>query len=131
MRCQALTYGDVRIQLTHVYSQKSTSTTFPRNASAVSGAEFTQRSAFSDGRLLAAVARDETATTPRIRGSVLAITAPPEVFGRRRAVRPRTVPAVPTRQSARPWAPHGSRSGSGTLDEPTSRAEDTRLPRRP
>ena len=100
-------------------------------ASAVSGAEFTQRSAFSDGRLLAAVARNETATIPRISGRAPAITAPPEAFGRRRAVRPRTVPAAPTRQSVRPWAPRGSRSGSGTLDEPTSPAADTRLLRKP
>src|SRR4051794_38065726 len=63
-RCHALTYGAVRIQLTQVYSQKSTSTTFPRNASGVSGGEFTHRSAFIDGRLLAALARHDAATTP-------------------------------------------------------------------
>jgi len=34
----------------------------PRKASAVSGAEFTQRVAFSEGRLLAALARHEAAT---------------------------------------------------------------------
>src|SRR6266850_4343732 len=58
-------YGAVRIQLTQVYSQKSTSTTFPRNASAVSGGELTHRCAFNDGKLLAALARHEAATTPR------------------------------------------------------------------
>ena len=50
----------MRIQLTQVYSQKSTSTTLPRSASAVSGAEFTQRSALKAGSLLAAPARPST-----------------------------------------------------------------------
>src|SRR4026207_410451 len=65
-RFQAFTYGEVRIQLTHVYSQKSTSTTFPRNPSEVSGGELTQRSARSGGRVLAALARHETAMAPRL-----------------------------------------------------------------
>src|SRR6476646_10898952 len=63
-RFHALMYGAVRIQLTQVYSQKSTSTTLPRRASDVSGGEFTHRSAFIDGRLLAALARQEAAMTP-------------------------------------------------------------------
>src|SRR5215813_15258579 len=54
---QAFTYGAVRIQLTHVYSQKSTSTTLPRSASAVSGGELTHRFGRRGGKLLAAVAR--------------------------------------------------------------------------
>src|SRR2546426_12630527 len=37
---QARMYGSVRNQLTHVYVQKSTSTTLPRRPSAVSGGEF-------------------------------------------------------------------------------------------
>src|SRR3954447_11627321 len=79
-RFHALTYGAVRIQLTHVYSQKSTSTTFPRNASGVSGGEFTQRSAFNDGRWLAALARPDTATTPsRTKGKTFITTAFPAV----------------------------------------------------
>src|SRR6478672_215142 len=65
-RFQAFTYGAVRIQLTHVYSQKSTSTTFPRNRSVVSGGELIHRSARSGGRLLVAPARDDTATAPRL-----------------------------------------------------------------
>src|SRR6266571_8438421 len=64
-RFHALTYGAVRIQLTHVYSQKSTSTTFPRNASALSGGELTHRCARNDGKLLAAPATHDAATTPR------------------------------------------------------------------
>ena len=47
-----------------VYSQKSTSTTLPRNPSAVSGAEFTQRSALSAGSLFAAPAKLDAATKP-------------------------------------------------------------------
>src|SRR5262245_21406707 len=65
-RLQAFTYGDVRIQLTHVYSLKSTSTTFPRSPSDVSGGELTHRSARNGGRLLAALARPEAATAPRL-----------------------------------------------------------------
>src|SRR5262245_49416241 len=61
-RCQAFTYGEVRIQLTHVYSQKSTSTTLPRNASGASGGELTHRAGLNDGRLLAALATQEAAT---------------------------------------------------------------------
>src|SRR5262245_64156760 len=64
-RFHTFTYGDVRIQLTHVYSQKSTSTTFPCNPSGVSGGELTHRSARSGGRLLAALARHDAATPPR------------------------------------------------------------------
>lgn len=45
-----------------VYSQTSTSTTLPRSPSAVSGAEFTQRSALSVGSLFAAPTRLEPAT---------------------------------------------------------------------
>src|SRR5262245_13403470 len=64
-RFHVLTYGAVRIQLMQVYSQKSTSTTFPRNPSAVSGGELTHRCALNDGRLLAALARHDAATTPK------------------------------------------------------------------
>src|SRR3954462_13881624 len=39
---QARTYGSVRRQLMHVYVQKSTRTTFPRRADAVSGDELSQ-----------------------------------------------------------------------------------------
>src|SRR3954447_680830 len=37
---QARTYGSVRSQLMHVYVRKSTTTTFPRSPSGVSGSEF-------------------------------------------------------------------------------------------
>src|SRR5262245_6437017 len=43
----------------HVYSQKSTSTIFPRSPSAESGGELTHRSGRSGGKLLAALARHE------------------------------------------------------------------------
>src|SRR4051812_31842633 len=46
-----------------VYSQMSTSTTLPRSASGVSGAEFTQRSGLSAGSSVAAPARPEPAIT--------------------------------------------------------------------
>src|SRR5262249_53089142 len=72
-RFQAFTYGEVRIQLTHVYSQKSTSTTFPRNPSEMSGGELTHRSARNGGRLLAALARHEAATAPRLTRSAIFI----------------------------------------------------------
>src|SRR3954447_8775423 len=63
-RFHALTYGAVRIQFTQVYSQKSTSTTFPRNATGVSAGEFTQRPALCDGSVLAAITRHDVATRP-------------------------------------------------------------------
>src|SRR5687768_4736461 len=56
--------GKVRIQLMQVYSQKSTRTTLPRSASAVSGAEFTQRSGLNAGSLFAAPAKLEPTTIP-------------------------------------------------------------------
>src|SRR4051812_1218364 len=63
-RFHALTYGAVRIQFTQVYSQKSTSTTFPRSATGVSAGEFTQRSAFSEGSVLSAITRHDAAAKP-------------------------------------------------------------------
>src|SRR3954469_24531834 len=54
--------GKVRIQLMQVYSQKSTRTTLPRSASAVSGAEFTQRSGLNAGSLFVAPAKLEPTT---------------------------------------------------------------------
>src|SRR5688572_8485298 len=50
-----------------VYSQTSTSTTLPRSAAAVSGAEFTQRSTLKTGTLAVAPTRHEPATTPKNR----------------------------------------------------------------
>src|SRR4051812_37552077 len=47
-----------------VYSQMSTRTTFPHIISAVSGAEFTQRSALSVGNWAAAPTRLEPTTMP-------------------------------------------------------------------
>src|SRR5262245_5427757 len=85
---QAFTYGAVRIQLTHVYSQKSTSTTFPRNASPVSDGELTHRAALSGGKLFAALARQEAATAPRqTRKATLIIGAPIVEPGQRTARR--------------------------------------------
>jgi hypothetical protein len=55
----------VRIQLTQVYSQKSTRTTLPRSMSAVSGAEFTQRSTLKADTSLAALAAPAAMATPR------------------------------------------------------------------
>src|SRR3954470_19668273 len=63
-RFHALTYGAVRIQFTQVYSQKSTSTTFPRSATGVSAGEFTQRSACSEGKALSAITRHDAAAKP-------------------------------------------------------------------
>src|SRR6476620_1315230 len=48
-----------------VYSQTSTRTTLPRNASAVSGVEFTQRSTLNGGNLPAAPTRHDAATSPK------------------------------------------------------------------
>ena len=48
-----------------VYSQKSTRTTLPRSASAVSGVEFTQRSTLKAGSLPAAPTTHDAATTPK------------------------------------------------------------------
>src|SRR4051794_30337432 len=65
--------GKVRIQLMQVYSQKSTRTTLPRSASAVSGAEFTQRSGLNAGSLFAAPAKLEPTTMPAKRNKRMAL----------------------------------------------------------
>src|SRR6266850_5868522 len=98
-------YGEVRIQLMQVYSQKSTSTTFPRNASAVSGGELTHRCALNDGKLLAALARHEAAITPRHRiGRVSLIkgcSSHEQVLSRQRP-RPNSISSWPRRGATRP-----------------------------
>src|SRR3954468_9347659 len=62
----ARTYGSVRSQLTHEYVQKSTATTWPRSAAAVSGSEFSQTGAASSAASALGIERvDAIATRPR------------------------------------------------------------------
>src|SRR5688572_28622141 len=62
-----------------VYSQTSTSTTLPRSPAAVSGAEFTQRSAVKAGNLPAAPTRHEPARTPKNRSGRMVFIDEPQV----------------------------------------------------